>query len=636
LHASRAIGYVSPGRPARCRYAPAKISERRYLGHGDGCESRQLLDYFGQTQDELRAWATNGTIHLEDVAHVIDVFSRAIGSGSPYDIVQRFRRSDGVYRWFQNRGFPLRDRTGQIVRWCVLLTDIDEQKQAEDALRASERNLQLIIDTIPALAWSARPDGSAEFFSQHYLDFVGLSAEQASGWGWTAAVHPEDMDSLVAVWQRVMVAEVAGEAEARLRRHDGEYRWFLFRVNPFRGESGRVVKWYGVNTDIEDRKRAEEVLGTSERNLRQMTETIPEMLWSARPDGAIEYCNTRFLQYTGFSAEQVVGDGWWNTIHPDDAARVAPVWMSCVATGAPYRVEVRTFHASDRTYRLCAVNALPLRDEQGRILKWHGTIVDMQDWKEAQEELRNTQAALAHVTRVTTMGELTASIAHEINQPLSGIITNANTCLRMLAAEPPDVDGARETARRTIRDGHRASDVIERLRALFRKKEVVAETVDLNDAIQEVIALSSSELHRKGVKLRLELADGLPLVTGDRVQLQQVVLNLMMNASEAMSGVEDRPKEIRIRTQQDENDRIRVTVQDTGIGVEPNHVERLFDAFFTTKATGMGMGLSVSRSIIARHHGRLWAAPNDGHGATFTFSIPVRPPDVTSGASAGA
>jgi PAS domain S-box-containing protein len=467
--------------------------------------NRQVLEYTGRTLEEMKQWGANDTVHPEDLPHVIQTFTRSIASGSPYEILQRLRRSDGTYRWFQNNGFPLRGASGPIVRWCVLLTDIDERKRAEGALAASERNLKLIIDTIPVLAWSARPDGSAEFFNQHYLDFIGLSAEQASGWGWTAAVHPEDMNSLAAVWQRILASEAPGETEARLRRYDGEYRWFLLRVNPFRDESGAIVKWHGVNIDIEDRKRAEDAVRASEHNLRQMTETIPEMLWSATPEGAIEYCNTRFLEYTGFSAERVMGDGWQKTIHPDDAARVARVWVSCVATGAPYRVEVRTFHAADRSYRMCAVTALPLRDEQGHILKWHGTIVDMHDWKQAQEELRSTQAALAHVTRVMTMGELTASIAHEVNQPLSGIVTNASTCLRMLAADPPNIDGARETARRTIRDGNRASEVVERLRALFSKKEVTTEAVDVNDAIREVIALSSSELHKNGVILRPEL-----------------------------------------------------------------------------------------------------------------------------------
>ena len=253
----------------------------------------------------------------------------------------------------------------------------------------------------------------------------------------------------------------------------------------------------------------------------------------------------------------------------------------------------------------------------------------MHDWKQAQEELRNTQAELAHMTRVMTMGELTASIAHEVNQPLSGIITNASTCLRMLAADPPNVEGARETARRTIRDGNRASDVITRLRALFSKKGATAEPVDLNEATREVIALSLSELQRDSVILRTELADDLPLVTGDRVQLQQVILNLLRNASDAMSGVDDRPRRLLIRTEREEGDRVRLTVQDSGVGFDPQAMDRLFQAFYTTKNDGMGIGLSVSRSIIESHHGSLWATPNDGPGATFSFSIPRGSEDAT-------
>jgi C4-dicarboxylate-specific signal transduction histidine kinase len=228
---------------------------------------------------------------------------------------------------------------------------------------------------------------------------------------------------------------------------------------------------------------------------------------------------------------------------------------------------------------------------------------------------------------------LTASIAHEVNQPLSGIVTNASTCLRMLAANPPNVDGARETARRTIRDGNRASEVITRLRALYGKKEHTIESVDLNQATREVIALSWSELQRNRVILRPELADDLPPVTGDRVQLQQVILNLIRNGSDAMSSVDDRPRQLLIRTGRDEGDHVSLTVQDAGTGFDPQFVDRLFESFYTTKNDGMGIGLSVSRSIIEGHHGHLRATLNKGPGATFSFSIPRASEGATSAES---
>jgi signal transduction histidine kinase len=227
-----------------------------------------------------------------------------------------------------------------------------------------------------------------------------------------------------------------------------------------------------------------------------------------------------------------------------------------------------------------------------------------------------------------TLGTLTASIAHEVNQPLSGIMTNASTCLRMLTAGTPNVEGALETARRTIRDGQRASEVIARLRALFTKRDSTRELVDLNEATREVIALALNELQRNRVSLRPELADDLPLVTGDRVQLQQVILNLLRNASESMNGVGDRPRQLLIKTERDEGHHVRLSVQDAGVGLEPDAINRLFESFYTTKSDGMGMGLSVSRSIIENHQGRLWATPNHGPGATFSFSIPSEPERV--------
>jgi PAS domain S-box-containing protein len=364
----------------------------------------------------------------------------------------------------------------------------------------------------------------------------------------------------------------------------------------------------------------------SELSLLRMIETIPGMLWSATPDGMIDYCNGRLLEYSGFAPHEVMGKDWIKLLHPDDVPRTMQIWLDCVQTGAPYRVEVRTYFAAERTYRWCVTDALPLHDEHGNIIKWYGTVTDMHDWRQAQEELRATQGELAYMARVMTIGELTASIAHELNQPLAGIVTNANTCMRMLAGDPPNIMGATETVRRTIRDANRASDVIKRLRALFARKELAAEALDLNEVTREVLALCNADLERSRVVLRLEFATDLPPVAGDRVQLQQVILNLIGNASDAMKEIQDRPRELLIRTQRDGLDSVRVTVQDTGVGFKPEDAEKLFVAFYTTKSGGMGIGLSVSRTIIQSHHGDLWATANAEYGAAFAFRIPCERP----------
>ncbi len=321
-------------------------------------------------------------------------------------------------------------------------------------------------------------------------------------------------------------------------------------------------------------------------------------------------------------------------VHPEDVPMLYEMIERARGDGSDMEYEHR-LQMPDHSVKYLHIVAHGTRDQDGR-LEYIGAIQDVTERRLSEEALGKIRSELAHVARVTSLGALTASIAHEVNQPLSGIITNASTCLRMLAADPPNVDGARETARRTIRDGNRASDVITRLRALFSKKDVTTEPVDLNEATREVIALSLSELQRNRVVLRAELADDLPPVTGDRVQLQQVILNLLRNASDAMSGVDDRPRKLLIRTERDEDDGVHLTVQDTGVGFDPQALGRLFEAFYTTKSGGMGIGLSVSRSIIESHHGRLWAAPNDGPGATFSFSIPRRPVGVTGARRLGA
>jgi PAS domain S-box-containing protein len=583
--------------------------------------NQRWLNYTGLSTEQALGWGWGQAFHPEDRDRLTDYWRTIMNTGESGEIEGRLRRFDGSYRWFLFRADPLRDQSGTIVKWYGTTTDIHDRKLAERALLANERNLSLIINTMPVLAWSALPDGNVDFFNQRWLDYTGLTQSEAQNWGWASAFHPDDLDRVHDYWRLHILSGEPGEIEARIQKADGSYRWFLIRANPLRDETGEIIKWYGTNTDIDDRKRAEEELRLRELTLRQITETIPQMLWSAGPDGMVDYCNERLLNYAGLSSEAVKGNGWTKFLHPDDVESSFQSWISCVETGHPFRNEARTFHAADQTYRWCVTSALPLYDEDGNIVKWHGTVVDMHDWKQAQEELRNTQAELARMMRAVTVGQLTASIAHEVNQPLSGIIMNASTCLRMLKSDPPNIDGARETVQRTIRDGNRASEVITRLRTLLSKNQIDAEPLDLNEAAREVIALLSSELQRNNVILKHEFNDHLPAVNGDRVQLQQVILNLIHNGSDAMVAVTDRARQLLIRTEMDGN-QVTLSVQDSGIGFSPEVSERIFEPFFTTKQEGMGIGLSVSRSIVQAHHGRLWAVRNDGPGATFAFSIP--------------
>ena len=312
----------------------------------------------------------------------------------------------------------------------------------------------------------------------------------------------------------------------------------------------------------------------------------------------------------------------FSRVHPDDLAPVRRAIGRARRHASDYEYEYRLM-MPDFSLKYVHVVARATRHRDGGV-EFIGALQDITDRRLSQLALDKARSELARIARVTTLGALTASIAHELGQPLAGIVTNASTCLRMLSADPPNIQGALETARRSIRDGNRASDVITGLRSLFAAKSTAQEPVDLNEATREVIALSLGEIQKGRATLQSDLADNLPAVLGDRVQLQQVILNLLMNALDAMNSVNDRPRTLLIQTCRDGGNDIRLSVQDAGVGLRLEDKDKLFETFYTTKSGGMGIGLSISRFIIDSHRGRLWASPNDGPGATFAFSIPHR------------
>jgi PAS domain S-box-containing protein len=375
--------------------------------------------------------------------------------------------------------------------------------------------------------------------------------------------------------------------------------------------------------DLSEQKRAEKALRRSEAFLAegQRLGQIGSYSWHPATD-QITWSAELYRIYELEIGVPVTHQVIRSRVHPEDVTLIEKMKIVDQARdgGNDFEWQYRLL-MPDHSIKYMHAVAHATWDQDGQ-LEYIASVQDVTAQRLAEEARDKAQSELANVARVMSLGALTASIAHEVNQPLSGIITNASTCLRMLATDPPQVEGARETARRTIRDANRMSEVIARLRALFSKKEPTTESVNLNDAVLEVIALSIVELQKNRVMLCPELADDLPLITGDRVQLQQVILNLLRNGSDAMSTVEDRPRQLVIRTERDDGDLVRLTVQDAGIGFDPQAADRLFEAFYTTKGDGMGIGLSVSRSIIERHHGRLWATLNDGPGAAFSFSIP--------------
>jgi PAS domain S-box-containing protein len=864
--------------------------------------NQPCLEYFGRTLEDLKGWASSDPVHPEDLPHVIEVLTHALETGETYEVESRHRRFDGVYRWFHVRGFPLRDIEGSILRWCVLLSDIDDRRRAEaqrdrtiqelqaqqSMLSESEQRFRAIFDeagtgitlvdlqqpgapiqnnralqtmlglseeelglfeTYDELTAEANREADAAAFRElcegkrdslrqekHFIlpdgrsvwanviftllrDSAGLprfviaihqditrrkhaveelqakqdlldlaqKSARAMAFDWYIqqevnvwspqqealyGLPPGSFDGTYQSWKKLIYApdwplllkaithaHGTGDVsvEFRVKWPDGSLHWLATNGQMFFDDQGKPFRMVGFTADISRRKIIEEELRRSAAFLAQAqqlsrtgsfswsvatdeiawseelyriyeldpgititfdiirTRVHPEDLtlyekmveqarnggddfeWQYRllmPDQSIKYMHavaqaTRDpngqLEYIAavqdvtrrklieeemrrseaFLAEgqrlSTTGSFVWRPdsdeivfsdelkrifefelampvtlerivgrVHPDDLSLVAEKISQARAGGGDHDYEVR-LKMPDGSVKYVHTNARANRRSDG-YLEFIGAMQDVTLRRLAEEALSKARSELAHVTRIMSLGVLTASIAHEVNQPLSGIITNASTCVRMLDGDPPNVDGARETAKRTIRDGRRAADVITRLRALFSKQDATSELVDLNEATREVITLSRSELERNRVLAKTEFKDELPLVTGDRVQLQQVILNLLRNGSDAMSHVDDRPRELLFRTEVEENNRVRLSVQDAGVGFEPQSLDRLFQTFYTTKEDGMGIGLSVSRSIIESHRGGLWATPNDGPGVTFSFSIPCAgPPPRESG-----
>jgi PAS domain S-box-containing protein len=583
------------------------------------------LEYTGQTLDFIRshpeAWMT--AVHPEDRKTASRSFWDGVRSGQGFAMESRFLRAqDGTYRWHLNRAVVLRDAEGKVLKFVGTSTDIDDRKRAEDEIKRSVARYRVVVETASDAVVSINESGVIILANPATKRIFGYNSEELIGKPLTVLM-PAAMHKLHETGLKRYLDTGARHlnwqgTELTALRANGEEFPAEVSFGEMTADQGKVFT--GFIRDISEKKRAEEAILASERNLSLIINTMPVLAWSALPDGAVEFFNQRWLDYTGLSLGRAQGWGWADAVHRDDLGRMTEYWQSMISAGGPGEIEAR-FRRFDGDHRWFLFRADPLRDKSGAIVKWFGTNTDIDDRKRAEEALRNTQAELARMMRVMTIGQLTASIAHEVSQPLSGIITNASTCLRMLNSEPPNVDGARETTQRTVRDGKRATDVITRLRTLFSKKQINIERVDLNEATREVLALLSDELQKNHVLVQHQFDDSLPPVNGDRIQLQQVLLNLLRNASDAMIAVNDRPRHLVIRTIADGN-HATVRVQDSGAGFDPENTDRLFESFFTTKQEGMGIGLSLSRSIVEAHRGRLWAERNDGPGATFAFSIP--------------
>jgi len=576
---------------------------------GARCEDVEHIDGRTKFGEEV--------LHPDEVARVVKTWLHSLKTGEPYQSEHRIRRFDGVYRWFRAAARPTRDRTGRVTGWYGMTLDIDDQKKAEEALRASERNLKSIVESIPGMIATADARGVHDYANQRLLSFTGTKPSKVTESSWLDVIHPDDRDAASTEWLRCKRAGEPMNILYRMRRFDGVYRWFQARIEPA-FDGGAIARWYGLLVDVDEQKKAEEALRTSEQQLRLLIDTIPALVWCATPTGEASYLNKRLLDYAGLSPEEAP-QARWKLIHPDDLQPLMRTWAQCAKTGQSFLITYRLRRA-DGVYRWHEGRSEPWRDQAGNIVQWYGVNVDIDERMHAEHELRSTQARFLRASQLASLAELSASIAHEVNQPLAAVITNSHACQRWLAAEPPNLQRAQLTTERIIRDANAAAEVVSRIRALFKPTTLGRSSVDINEVIAEVCQLLGDEIAAKDISIEAALEQNLPAILVDRVQMQQVLVNLIRNGIDAMNATGDGSKSLVIRSRRDGTDRVRVEVQDYGRGIEDT--ERIFEPFFTTKEDGMGMGLAICRSIVEAHDGRLWATKGDPKGTALSFTLP--------------
>ncbi|MEW9584709.1 PAS domain S-box protein [Paraburkholderia sp. DGU8] len=492
------------------------------------------------------------------------------------------------------------------------------RKIAESRLRSQVQNFRRMVDCVPACVCVADPAGKLVYVNKVGLATLGRPREEVVGDLWMNYIHPTDVEAARAQWAQCIEAGRPVDVVVRMQQYDGAYRWQRLLAEPFY-DKGVVVNWYLVCTNIDDLKETEVALQHREHQLREITETIPGMIWCTDAGGQPTYLNRRLAEYAGVDISETRDLGYRKTIHPDDWERVFQRWKHSVQTGEPY-TGVRRMRSKDGQYRWYQVRAEAMRDADGNIVQWYGLNIDIDEQKRAEDSLREVQTQLARATRIATVAELSASIAHELNQPLTSVIANAHACRRWLAANPPNLDEARSSVEAILRDGHAADETMQSIRTLFKGESLKKSQCSIPGTVRDAVRLLKEDPTMRDAAITPEFPANLPDVNVDRIQIQQVLINLMSNAIEATENT-GRTPQVGITGAVLDERLVKIEISDNGNGIaEP---DTLFQPFLTSKAKGMGIGLAVSRSIIEAHDGILTARNNLDQGATFSLTLPI-------------
>lgn len=590
-------------------------------GDVEFCNQR-WLDYTRMPFNEIKGWGWAAAIHPQDIADLREAWRRALAQSTSFEAEARMRRADGCYRWFLFQAVPLRDSGGRIVRWYGTNTDVEELKLAQQELQKQTSHLDQLFEQAPEAVAVLSTDDRIVRVNKEFTRMFGYEPDEVLQRPLNDLIVPEAEIESSRAYTRLLQQGGRVEVETVRRRKDGTEIDVSLLAISVRTSSGEQVVNYALYRDITERKRAEERLRESEARFQAMADTAPVLIWTTGTDGLCNYFNKPWLDFTGRTLEQEVGTGWLEGVHPDDVQGCFDGFLPAYHARKPFSMEYRLKRA-DGEYRWVIESGIPRYTGGGNFAGYIGSNIDITELKRAEterERLHQLETDLARINRVSMMGELAASLAHEIKQPISAALTDAKSCLRWLRRDAPDVAEGCEAALRMINDASRAAEVIDRVRSLYRQDTSERELLDVNEIIREMIILLHDKVDPNSISIRTVLGPGLPPVKGDRIQLQQVLMNLILNGIEAMK---DTKGELTVTSKRTGDGPLLISVSDSGIGLPSEEVDRIFDAFFTTKAQGTGMGLSISRRIIESHGGSLWASANTGAGATFQFTLPT-------------
>jgi len=587
--------------------------------------NRRFIEYSGMSAEQMAGSGWQGAIHPDDLERHAGKWMEAVATGRPHENEMRFRRSDGQYRWHLDRGVPLRAEDGNIVKWYGVVTDIEDRKRAEEELQRSQFYLSEGQRLAHMGSWTFNPSGFFEYWSQELFKIYGLDPQKGAPTleQYLATVHPLDRDFMADTIKRMRAEHSGCDVKKRIILPDGELRYIRCVGIPV--VEGEVLKGFlGTAIDITGQELLTRELELRQAHLAEAQKLTHTGSWVWRvPDRNKVHVSEEWYRIYGFDPAE--GPPVWEKrlerVHPEDRLKWKSTIERAIMEKADYDLEYRILLPNGMVKWIHTVGH-PVLSGAGDLKQFVGSSTDITERKYAEQEhekLRQLEADLAHIDRVSTLGEIAASLAHEIKQPIAAAITSANSCVEWLAHEPPNLDRARAAAARIDKYGNRAAEIIDRIRSFYRKSPPQRELVDVNGIIREMLTLLKGEANRYSVAMRTELASELPEIMVDRVQLQQVFMNLMLNGIEAMEGSGG---ELTVKSQLQDG-QLQFSVSDTGVGLPTEKMEQIFSAFYTTKPQGSGMGLAISRSIVESHGGRLWATATNGRGATFHFILPT-------------